>query len=382
MPSAAALRLQIETALADRIPSALTPRSKIIRPFAPTGITALDELLEGGLPLGAITEMVGPESSGRSSAALSFVSRLTRAGNVCAWIDVGDAFDPESAAAASADLSRLLWVRCGVSHKNAQPSAEYKFALPDKYLIPAPVKQGLHGGGCGGHPRNEVKGLPEAVSGLRRLAPSLSEHCYSDSAPLRPEAIAPRCAEPQPRIRGPRCEFGTCESGTHEHRTRAERGIFAPQPKQSDLPQARVRTRSGKPWARIEQALRVTDLLLQAGGFSAVVLDMAGIAAEHVSRVPMATWFRYRAAAERTHASVLLLSQHPCTKSSGELLLRFQPGEARRDEATVFTGIGHSVEIERRRFAAAPTNVIPLRKPPQSANAAHWQSQSTWAGAR
>src|SRR6202167_3184746 len=97
MPSAAALRLQIETSLADRIPSALTPRPKIVRPFAPTGIAALDELLEGGLPLGAISEMTGPESSGRSSAALSFVSRLTRAGNVCSWVDVSDTFDPESA---------------------------------------------------------------------------------------------------------------------------------------------------------------------------------------------------------------------------------------------------------------------------------------------
>src|ERR1700691_5541478 len=139
MPSAAALRLQIETSLADRIPSALTPRPKIVRPFAPTGIAALDELLEGGLPLGAISEMTGPESSGRSSAALSFVSRLTRARSVCAWIDVCNAFDPESAAAAGVDLSKLLWARCGVTASNAQPRAEYKIALPDKDLIPAPA---------------------------------------------------------------------------------------------------------------------------------------------------------------------------------------------------------------------------------------------------
>jgi hypothetical protein len=159
-----------------------------------------------------------------------------------------------------------------------------------------------------------------------------------------------------------------------------EREIFVPQ-QQSRTPQTNLRARPGKPWPRIEQALRVTDLLLQAGGFSAIVLDMAGIAAEYVSRVPMATWFRYRAAAERTQASVLLLTQHPCAKSSGELLLRFQPGEARRDEATVFTRIEHRVEIVRQRFAA-PTNVVPLRKPPQRVNEARWRSQTTWAGAR
>ena len=93
-----------------------------------------------------------------------------------------------------------------------------------------------------------------------------------------------------------------------------------------------------KPWARIEQALRVTDLLLQAGGFSAIVLDMASISAEYVSRVSLATWFRYRAAGERTQAIFLLLTQYSCAKSSGELLLRFKPGEARGDEAAVFRG--------------------------------------------
>lgn len=344
MASAAAIRLQIEAALAHRIPSALTPRPRIVRPVAPTGVAALDELLQGGLPLGAISEMTGPECSGRSAVALSFVSGHTRAGSVCAWVDVSDVFDPESAAAAQVDLSRLLWVRCAVSAERAQPSADFKFALPEKYLVAAPVKHGLHGGGCGGHPRNEVKGLADAVSGL-----------------LRPEAIAPRCAEQQPRVP-------------------PERETFAPL-QQPRAPQANVRTRPGKPWARIEQALRVTDLLLQAGGFSAIVLDMAGIAAEHVSRVPMATWFRYRAAAERTRTSVLLLTQHPCAKSSGELLLRFQPGEGRLDEATVFSGIEHRVEIELQRFAAQ-ANVVPLRKPPQSVNVARWSSQTTWAGAR
>jgi recombination protein RecA len=342
MPSAATIRLQVEATLARRIPSALTPRAKIIRPVAPSGITALDELLEGGLPLGAITEMTGPESSGRSSAALSFVSRFTRAGSVCAWIDVSDAFNPESAAAAGVDLSRLLWVRCAVSAKSQpQPEGKYKFALPEKYLVPSQVTKGLHGGGCGGHPRNEVKGLPEAVSGL-----------------LRPEAIAPRWVEPQPQVR-------------------VERETFAPR-----APQPNLQTFPRKPWTRIEQALRTADLLLQGGGFSVIVLDMAGIAAEHVSRVPLTTWFRYRAAAERTQASVLLLTQHPCAKSSGELLLRFHPGSGRSDETTVFTGIEHRVEIERQRFAVTGTNVIPLRKPPERVRAARWKSQATWAGAR
>jgi hypothetical protein len=239
----------------------------------------------------------------------------------------------------------VLWVRCGVSKATAKPSGDYKFSLPEQYLIAASAKKGLHGGGCGGHPRNEVKGLPDEVSGL-----------------FRPKAIAPHCAEPQRRVQAAQETF-----------------VAPPHP---NLPRADVRVNPGKPWARIEQALRVADLLLQAGGFSAIVLDMASIAPEHATRVPLTTWFRYRAAADRTQASFLLLTQHPCAKSSGELLLKFQPGEARRDETTVFAGIEHRLEIERRRFSQPPANMVPLRKPAQPANAAQWKSQTAWAGAR
>ena len=160
MSSAATIRLQIEAALAHRIPSALTPAPRFLRPTASVGIAEVDVLLEGGLPLGAITEMVGPQCSGRTSFALSFLSRMTQSGKVCAWVDVSDAFDPESAAAESVDLSRLLWIRCGISAStNAPQPSGNRFALPEKYLVPAPVKKGLHGGGFGPHPRNEVKGL-------------------------------------------------------------------------------------------------------------------------------------------------------------------------------------------------------------------------------
>ena len=183
MTSASALRLQIESTLARKIPSALTPAPKMMRPVAATGIEPLDDVLRGGLPIGAISEMVGPECSGRTSMALSFLAQMTQAGKVCCWIDVSNAFDPASAAATGVDLARLLWVRCGVSQTRVQRDAR-NFVLPEKYLIPSPVKKGLHGGGFGPHPRNEVKGLSDAVTGL-----------------FQPEAIAPRCAEPQRRAR-------------------------------------------------------------------------------------------------------------------------------------------------------------------------------------
>lgn len=346
MSSASALRLQIESTLAQRIPSALTPAPKMVRPLAATGIESLDDALQGGLPIGAISELAGPECSGRTSVALSFLAQTSLMGKVCAWIDVSNAFHPESAAAAGVDLSRLLWVRCGTSPStNMSRATRNDYALPEKYLAAPPVKKGLHGGGFGPHPRHEVKGLSEAIGGFLRL-----------------EVSAPRYAEPPRRME-------------------AERAVF--EPRQPSQP---IRTRkpvfSSKPWARIEQALRGTDLLLQAGGFSAIVLDMGGIAPEYASRVPLATWFRYRAAAERTQTSILLLTQHACAKISAAIVLHLQPGSALREEKTVFTGVEYRVEMARQRFKTVSSNLIPLRKPPQSVTDASWQGRTPWAGRR
>ncbi len=347
MSSATALRSQIEAALADRSPSALTPVAKSIREIMPTGVAAIDVLLDGGLPLGAVTEMIGAECSGRTALALSFVAQVTKAERVCAWIDVSNALSPESAAASGIDLKRLLWVRCGVQPPSSKPpsSSQDDFALPEKYLATPSAKRGLHGGGFGPHPRSEVKGLPKGVSELLRSGP-----------------IYPRCAEPQLKIR--------------VEREAVEPHTFQPSKRHG------LSTRTAKPWLRVEQALRATDLLLQGGGFSAIVLDLGSIAPEHVSRIPLATWFRYGAAAERSRTSVLLLTQHACSKSSAGLVLRLQAGPPLSGESTVFIGLERHIEVSRQRFAEASPKVVPLRKPPQRASCVDWQSKTAWAGIR
>ena len=113
MPTAAVLRLEIERKLERRFPAALTPVPRTIHEVCATRIAAVDELLGGGLPVGAISEVTGEVSSGRTSLALAFVAQRTAEGRAVAWVDVGDAFDPESAAANGVRLGQLLWVRCG-----------------------------------------------------------------------------------------------------------------------------------------------------------------------------------------------------------------------------------------------------------------------------
>jgi RecA/RadA recombinase len=61
----------------------------------PTGALALDLALGvGGLPRGRVTEIYGPESSGKSTLAMHVVAEAQRNGGICAYIDAEHAMDP------------------------------------------------------------------------------------------------------------------------------------------------------------------------------------------------------------------------------------------------------------------------------------------------
>ena len=129
----------------------------------------------------------------------------------------------------------------------------------------------------------------------------------------------------------------------------------------------------------------MTDLLLQAGGFAAIVLDLGSLSREHAQRVPQATWFRYRAATEKAQGSLLLLTADACAKSSAALQLRLHPAGEAHGMPGVFHGLVSRAELERQRWNPAPANnVVPMRKPVQRAGGTTWQSATAWTarGAR
>jgi recombination protein RecA len=105
------LRSQVELALAGRVTAPFTYRDRNFAEHVSTGISEID-LLAGGLPRGALTEIFGPDCSGRTSLLFSALSMRTAHLEACALIDGCDAFDPHSAEAAGVDLKQLLWVRC------------------------------------------------------------------------------------------------------------------------------------------------------------------------------------------------------------------------------------------------------------------------------
>ena len=188
------------------------------------GIHAIDALT-GGLPRGCLTEIFGAASSGRSSVLLAALAAATQRQEVCALVDVTDAFDPHSAAAARLALDRLLWVRCG--HERKPQDRE-------------------------GHDFNRA-----------------------NKTSLRVRALA--CKR---KIEGP-----------------------------------------------VEQALRVTDLLLQSGGFGLVAIDLSDVPLKMARRIPLTSWFRFQRAVENTPTVLFVIGQVPCAQTCATLLLKLQASE-------------------------------------------------------
>ena len=263
MPSSAALQMEIERSLAARFPAALSPAPQTPREAAATGVAAVDALLQGGLPVGAVSELIGAESSGRTSLALAFVASRTAEGRACAWVDAGDAFDPESAAGSGVNLSQLLWVRC----------------------------QGMQSSPC-----------------------------------------------------------------------------------HTDLPPAGRRRVQRQPWARLDQALRAVDLLLHAGGFAAIVLDLGDTAWEQGSRIPAATWWRFRQAAGSTHCSLVVLARAAYAASSAAIVLECAARQARTSGGTILSSLEYNVTLKRDRSARIAPCPFPARRP----TASTWTAQPGW----
>jgi len=238
MPSPATLRAHVESALGEHLSSTLLLRERVAPLTVSTGVAALDELT-GGLPRGALSEIIGPASSGRTAVMLAALAGATFREEACALVDASDNFDPASAAAAGVNLDRLLWARC------SEPSSP---------------------------PKNQ-----------------------------RPNALG-----------------------------------------------------------RLEQVLKVTDLLLQGGGLGMVALDLGDISAQSARRVPLTSWFRFRRAVESTPTVLLVVEQEACAKTCASLVVQLQRmAVCARDAArTAETELQGWKVLSRNGPALPPTNMV------------------------
>jgi len=233
MASVVTLRARLESSLPEYLSSTLLQRERPLPLTVSMGIATLD-VLTGGLPRGALSEITGPASSGRTGVMLAALAEATRRQEVCALVDATDSFDPASAAVAGLDLERLLWVRCSDI------------------------------------PRREF-----------------------DRLGARTTSFA----------------FG---------------GV-------------------------LEQVLKVTDLLLQSGGFGMVVLDLGDIPPESVQRVPLTSWFRFRRAVEPTATVLLVVEQEPCAKTCASLVMRLECEQVRMHDCALV--LAHPISARQQIVA-------------------------------
>jgi recombination protein RecA len=121
---AAFSKAEIESEISSRFGSAFKIHEKRPAEITSTGIPQIDGFIEGGLPRGAITEIFGHASSGRTTFLLSSLAHATMQEEVCALIDTNDVFDPQTASQAGINLERLLWVRCHNNLEHAFKAAD------------------------------------------------------------------------------------------------------------------------------------------------------------------------------------------------------------------------------------------------------------------
>jgi len=238
LPSTSSFRAHVESSLGPNLASTLLLREKSAPSLLPTGIADFD-ILTGGLPRGALSEIIGPVSSGRTGVMLSALAQATQREEACALVDASDCFDPASAATVGVNLNRLLWVRCCEQERSA-------------------------------------------------------------------------------RQRSQRSSLG-----------------------------------------RLEQVLKVTDLLLQGGGFSMVVLDLGDIPTESTCRIPLTSWFRFRRAVEPTATVLLVVEREACAKTCASLVVRLQrTAVCARDAASPTEEDSHGWKVIRRREPVPPNNAV------------------------
>lgn len=104
--------VELRQLLLDRFPHLrLSAQRGAPRDRWPTGVARVDALLRGGLPRGAMTELIGSGRTGGTAVLVhALLQQVARSRQLAALVDGADSFD--ATALEQPVLSRLLWVRC------------------------------------------------------------------------------------------------------------------------------------------------------------------------------------------------------------------------------------------------------------------------------
>ena len=139
-----------------------------------TGVLPVDIAIGGGVPRGGFTEIIGPESVGKSTLCLHIISEAQKYGK-CLFIDTEHAFDPVYATALSVDMQKLLLSQPGsaeealeITYRMAQ-TGEVALIVIDS--VAALVSQAELNGQMGDA---HIAGTARLMGqGLRKLTPTI-----------------------------------------------------------------------------------------------------------------------------------------------------------------------------------------------------------------
>lgn len=110
-----------------------------------------------------------------------------------------------------------------------------------------------------------------------------------------------------------------------------------------------------------EHAIRSTDLLLHAGGFGVVLLDLCGASLKALNRVPLSYWFRFRRAVENTPTILLICGEHPQARSCSRHSLEVIPKKIHWEGEAPFSLLKalESTAAPRKAVQAKVTSIRP-----------------------
>lgn len=120
-------------------------------------------------------------------------------------------------------------------------------------------------------------------------------------------------------------------------------------------------------WVRasgnLEAAMRAADLLLHAGGFGLVYLDLSNASAQLLNKIPISYWHRFRQAVEHTPTILLVSDPAPQARSCAALSLEIRLAAVAwsgKQPFTVLRGI-KNVITRGGRLASVPPQVLFLK---------------------
>src|SRR5579859_4189711 len=124
---------------------------------------------------------------------------------------------------------------------------------------------------------------------------------------------------------------------------------------------------SGHGIKAMEQAFKSADLLLQgSGGFGLLMLDLAGVSEKFVRKVPLSTWFRFRAVVEKLSAPLVVLTPYPVVGTCSSLTVNLSGAQIRWSRPTgagpaharLAMGLDFDVQVAARRSFKKPSQSI------------------------